>query len=193
MRDLSTYTIVTSNNNKAKEFIKHVGFIIPVRVGEDIREVFSSDIETVAIYKALEAGKNNIIEDTALHIEDVAVGVNVKWMLDTIEEHQFKGARWEVCIALNDGDEISLYKGITYGTIVPSEKDKFNHDKYAFGFDKNFRPYYTSKTLYELDCFGKKDKYSARMKAIMNLLHDNPSKVIKIKDIEEWSGRYQND
>lgn len=193
MRDLSTYTIVTSNNDKAKEFINHVGFMIPVEVGKDIREVFSSNIETVAIYKALEAGKNKIIEDTALHIDGVAVGVNVKWMLDTIEEHQFKGARWEVCIALNDGDSISLYKGITYGTIVPSKEDKFNHDKYAFGFDKNFRPYYTSDTLHELSYFGKKDKYSARMKAVMNLLHDNPSKVIKIKDIEEWNGSYQND
>lgn len=157
--------------------------------GLDLQEVQSDEI-TVVTYKAKTAGKNRIVEDTSLHIEGENVGVNIKWMLENIDQFAGKSAYWEVLIGLNDGETIKIYRGRTYGNIV-AKKESSNEN--IFGFDANFRIKGIGKTLHELEKEGKKDEYSARRDATFELCNNNYFYSIEIKDIPEWTGSYQND
>ncbi|MNO32599.1 dITP/XTP pyrophosphatase [compost metagenome] len=185
---LKDLVLVTSKENKLKEFQRYGISDLKMEKGLDLQEVQSDEI-TVVLHKAKTAGKNRIVEDTSLHIEGENVGVNVKWMLDNIHEFAGKSAYWEVLIGLNDGDSIRIYRGRTYGTIVKNEEFL---DESIFGFDANFRVKGIGKTLHELEKEGIKDNHSARKDATFELCNNNYFYSVDIANISEWPGQYQN-
>jgi len=179
-------TLVSSNENKLIEFNRYGLTDIAIEKGADLKEVAASE-ETVTIYKALAAGTGRIVEDTSLIVESAEIGSNVRWLMDTIKDYANAEAIWQVYLAVNDGTFIHLYAGRIRGRIIKGfvEPD-------AFGFDGLFAPYSASGyTLHELEKMGLKDTYSARKKAVDNLLAANPLQSILIKDIPAWTGSYQ--
>lgn len=184
----SNLILVSSNEGKLKEF-KEFGLTdISIEKGKDLPEV-EADAATVALYKALAAGKSHIVEDTSLVIEGADVGVNVRWLMSNIKEHVGHSAKWQVYLALNKGDVIELYFGEIHGKIVAQEGELK-----GFGFDSLFSPNSASgQTLYQLEQIGKKSAYSARAHAISNLLKSAPVEIVAISDLPEWTGKYQNE
>ncbi|MFJ8531131.1 non-canonical purine NTP pyrophosphatase [Bacillus sp. NPDC094106] len=182
------YILVSSNENKLKEFQRFGIHNIYIEKGRDIPEVNHPSVDVVAMYKSIEAGKMRIVEDTALFIDGEDVGVNVKWLLDSISKYEGKKATWKVCLAVNDGNRIYLYEGVVYGRIVNNKPIKE-----SFGFDNYFIPDDTSKTLYELEKQGSKDGFSARRKAVNRFLNEMPYLVVPIAAIKPWEGNYQKE
>ncbi|MNN16778.1 dITP/XTP pyrophosphatase [compost metagenome] len=180
--------MLTSNQNKIKEFKRFGLDNLNVSEGPDLKEV-NSDPITVIMYKSKDSGPFTIVEDTSLHIKGESVGVNVKWMLDHIESFCGKEAYWEVLLGVNDGKNIEVYGSRIYGTIV---KDTSNGEE-VFGFDAFFKVSGVEKTLHELNKEGLKDNYSARKDVVIEFIkHRYFLKQIPIKDIPEWDGEYQN-
>lgn len=179
--------LVTSNENKIKEF-KRMGLEdIEIEKGLDIQEV-DADPVTVVLYKALAAGKNMVVEDTSFDVEGADVGVNIRWLLKELTSYSNKKAIWRVILGFNDGEYIHIFKGEIPGDIT----DKFKNKNLGFGFDSFFTPSGTNKTLYELELENKKDLFSARKKAIDFLKTSKPYKSFLIKEIPEWNGKMQH-
>lgn len=184
-KNWNNFVLLTSNQNKLREF-NSFGLPIKAQKGRDINEVSGTDIEVI-IYKSKDSGEFTIVEDTSLNVEGLDVGVNIRWMLDKINNLDGKKANWKVLLGVNDNTYISIYQGILYGTL----KNINEIPKDAFGFDPVFVPVGTSKTLYELNKEGKKEEFSARKMAVDNLLMDKYIEKIKISDIKPWTGEYQ--
>lgn len=179
----SDYKLVTSNENKLKEFSRF-GLKLDIEKGRDLPEVQGTDVEVIK-HKALDAGEKRIVEDTSLNIEGADVGVNVKWLLNDLENYIGMSAEWVVLLGANTGNQIRIYKGNIKGTITESTHDN------AFGFDGIFNVDKVNRTLAELEEMNMKDDYSARLIAIQNLASDNPYVVYNINEIEKWQGEYQ--
>jgi inosine/xanthosine triphosphate pyrophosphatase family protein len=181
--------LVSSNEDKLNEF-KRLGLKnIKIEKGRDLKEVDADDI-TVITYKAKDAGKNRLVEDTSLNIEGETVGVNIRWMLNNLKKFENKKAEWVVLLGLNTGKEIKIFKGKIDGIIVNPNIIPQN----AFGFDPYFVPLKNNPnkfTLTELENKGFKDKYSARKLAIDNFIKNSSIKIINVKDIPKWTGKYQ--
>lgn len=182
------YILVSSNENKLNEFQRLGIYNIGIEKGRDIQEVNHPSVDVVAMYKSIEAGKLRIVEDTALYIEGEDVGVNIKWLVDSISKYDGKTATWKVCLAVNDGNRIHLYEGAVHGRIVNNKPIKE-----SFGFDNYFIPDGTSKTLYELEKQGNKDGFSARRKAVDMFLNESSYLVVPISQIKPWKGNYQKE
>lgn len=178
--------LVTSNKNKLKEFQRFGLDNIQMEQGKDIDEV-DSDPVTVILYKALEVGAGHLVEDTSLHVSGADVGVNVRWLLDNIAQYNEHKAVWEVLLGYNDGENIRIYQGVIKGELT----DALEGVSGGFGFDTYFIPEGSSQTLYELELINKKDFHSARRLAVDSLISDSPIKVVAIKDIPTWTGKYQ--
>lgn len=178
------FKLVTSNTFKLNEY-QRFGLELGIEKGKDLKEV-DADEQTVILYKSLEAGAGHIVEDTSLMIEGADVGVNVRWLLDTISDHHGKKAVWNVWLGKNDGKYITLYKKSLHGIIVDAiaEPD-------AFGFDPYFQPEGSEHTLYQLEKQGNKDLFSPRKWAAESLLRDEYIIKKRISDIPEWTGSYQ--
>lgn len=178
------YIIYTSNENKIKEY-ERFGLNIKAEKGKDLPEVNGTP-EEVIIYKALEMPDNGIAEDTSLDVEGLDVGVNVRFLMDSLlesDELENRPAVWRVLLGLHKGDNIYVYEGITMGKLTKKRGE-------GFGFDPIFLPDGTNETLAELgDC---KDHFSARKKAILNLLEDKYILCKPIEDIKKWEGEYQH-
>jgi inosine/xanthosine triphosphate pyrophosphatase family protein len=183
---LSSATLLTSNPNKLKEFQAYLGDKLTMSKGVDIKEV-QADSETVILYKSLAAGKNTIVEDTVLFVDGVEV-VDIRYKLDSLKElKKAPVSLWQVMMAYNDGNHIYLFKSATIGTLkavsdVPDD---------AFGFDPNFYPANSDKSLYELEKMGKKESFSARVGALKNLSEFVVYDKIQINTIPPWTGDYQ--
>jgi inosine/xanthosine triphosphate pyrophosphatase family protein len=181
------YKLVTSNKNKLQEY-KRFGLNIQIEPGLDLREIDGGDIDVV-IHKAKDAGPLHIVEDTSLNIEGENIGVNIRWMLDNLRKLQGRKASWVVLIGVNTGTAIEVYKGEIKGIISSSEIENQGN---SFGFDPFFVPNGSSDTLAQLEKKGKKDQYSARKFAIMNMLAGKIIHKINISDIQKWTGEYQH-
>ncbi len=182
-----TFSLLTSNAKKLAEFERIGVPNVQMRAGHDLPEVDSPHMDTVALYKSLEAGAFSIIEDSSLHVQGAHIGTQVRWHMDAL--HDFVGApvTFSVMIALNDGTDIYLYEGhmrghITLPKAVPPD---------AFGFDPFVIPEGTSFSLYDLEHRGQKDAYSARSLAIGALCAGNHCKKVPISSIAPWQGAYQ--
>ena len=183
---MSNLKLVTSNENKLKEFKRFGLDNIEIEKGLDLREV-ESDAETVILYKALEAGKGRIVEDTSLEVEGADVGVNVRWMIDNLQELAGRKAVWKVMLGHNDGQEIHLYESTIEGILVETG------DVGGFGFDSIFKPNGTDFTLHQLESLGEKDSYSARKDAVQNLINNKVKVTVNVRDLPKWAGSYQHD
>ena len=64
-----------------------------------MREIVADPL-SVVIHKASELGEYVIVEDTSLDIEGEQVGINVKWMLDSLTDFIGKKALWNVYLAI---------------------------------------------------------------------------------------------
>ena len=183
----ASYKLVTSNKNKLQEY-KRFGLNIQIEPGLDLREIDGGDIDVI-IHKAIDAGPFHIVEDTSLNIEGENIGVNIRWMLNNLRNLHGKKASWVVLIGVNTGTSIEVYKGEIKGIIVSPETE---NQQNSFGFDPFFMPQGSSSTLAELEKNGKKDQYSARKHAAMNMLAGKTIHRVNISDIQKWTGEYQH-
>jgi len=175
----------SSNEFKINEFKRILGDQLKIEKGNDLPEVDSKVIDVI-IYKSIAAGKNVIVEDTTLTIDGEEI-VDIKWKVNELKNNNsLTPAIWKTYIAYNDGEYIRLYEGLVNGVIVPDSKDK------GYGFDPYFLPDGSDVTLAVLAQEGNKDKFSARQKALINLISNRLFDRVEIKDIPEWNGKYQN-
>lgn len=182
---MKNYVLVSSNENKLKEF-KRLGLEnVEIEKGKDLPEVDSDPI-TVILYKSLAAGAGRIVEDTSLFVEEMDIGTNIRWLMNSLQDSVNRKASWEVYLGVNDGESITVYKGVTKGIITDTYTEHI-----GFGFDCYFQPEGYNETLYDLEEKGEKDAVSARKKAIEHLLQQGPIMTKAIGDIPEWNGSYQ--
>lgn len=183
---LASATLLTSNEDKLREFQAHLGDTLKMSKGKDIKEI-DAESELVALYKSLEAGANTIVEDTVLIINGKEV-VDIRYKLDSLQEIQsIPSTLWQVMLAFNDGEHIHLFRGVTVGILKAVESVPDD----AFGFDANFFPVGAEKSLYELDKADLKKNFSARNKALDNMANWVCYQSIKINEIAPWQGDYQ--
>lgn len=181
------YSIVSSNKKKIEEF-KEFGLVCGATAGEDLDEVQGTPYQ-IATYKALMAGENKIIEDTALNVEGFEdFGSNIKWMLDDLGEAEGKKAEWLVVLGVNDGEKIHVFEGKIEGVLKTPE----TMPEDAFGFDPYLIPQGETKSLYELKQEGRKNEFSARKKAVESLLDEEVVQTSVISEIPEWQGEWQD-
>ena len=172
--------LVTSNVRKLAEFHRF-GLPFPSCAGPDLDEIDAGPVEVVA-HKAWAAGEALgvageflpcIVEDTSLEVAGADVGVNVRWLMDRLEEHDGAPAVWTVILGANLGDAIEIYQGQVHGTIrkpVVAIED-------AFGFDPVFVPDGYDVSLAVLEKAGRKDEISARRLAARALIEGQPCAV----------------
>jgi inosine/xanthosine triphosphate pyrophosphatase family protein len=183
--------LITSNASKRAEF-ESLGLNIDIRSGMDIKEV-DADHETVAIYKALEAGIGAVIDDTILIFNGEEV-VDVRWRIQelvTMARDTQPCIEWVVLLAHNTGTEVRLYKA----SVTCEVDDRFdinNPPSDGFAFDPFLRPQGQTKTFYELEREGVKLEHSPRGLAIRAMVNGQVHRVQKIADIPAWTGAYQN-
>lgn len=189
MIDFSQIALVSSNDKKLKEY-SQFGLPLVLAKNIDLKEVDGTPLEVI-IHKAIEAGENKLVEDVSLYVQGSDVGVNIKWLSDKIKtdpSYNGKRATWTVMLGLVHNDQIYIAQGVVDGAI-----DQSNFVIDAFGFDSVFVPKGSKKTLHQLVIEGKKDLFSARKKAINNLLKSKFFKVMKRSEIPSWTGSYQNE
>ena len=179
----------TSNGKKLAEF-RRLGVDVEMGgPGPDLPEVLGSPVE-VAMRKALSAGDGFLVEDTSLEVEGSEVGVEVRWLMDSISELGGRRAVFRVLLALNEGGLVSVYEGVQEGALDGSKRAPEG----AFGFDPWFVPDGSSgQSLAELESQGKKDLFSARAKACQALARGDAKEVFEVSKIPAWTGGWQSD
>ena len=178
--------LVSSNENKLREFRRLSTTEFDIEIGLDIDEVHS-DAQTIAIYKSKDAGDETIVEDTILVIDGkpiIDIGYKLKSIIDNGRDSD---AVWETTLAVNSNGLIRLYKSSINGRLIDC-----NVPDDAFGFDANFIPQGESISLYELSKSGRKDEYSTRKLALASLDAQEHVFEIRVQDVPEWSGMYQS-
>lgn len=174
---LDGLSLNTSNADKLKEY-QRLGLKGLTMTHKDLKEV-NADPYTVVVYKAKAIGPNVIIEDTSLDVEGEDVGVNVKWLLNTMDQHVGKRATFRVVIGLMREGHVELYEGAVSGTLVlPQGK--------GFGFDPNFVPDGSDVSL----AINKSDKFNARAIAVRKLLKGQPTRKVPVP-AQDWEGDWQ--
>eukprot|EP01127_Copromyxa_protea_P018146 TRINITY_DN5638_c0_g1_i1.p1 TRINITY_DN5638_c0_g1~~TRINITY_DN5638_c0_g1_i1.p1 ORF type:complete len:188 (+),score=39.21 TRINITY_DN5638_c0_g1_i1:74-565(+) len=147
----------------------------------DLDEILGTPEEVVQ-NKATEAGEGVIIEDTSLDIEGANVGVEIRWVMDHMDEFAGRKALWRVLLGVRKGEHVHIYEGLIEGTIVPARGNS------NFGFDPVFQPAGSDKTLAE----EKPDSNSARYAAIKALCEGNSKAVLPILPSSAWTGEWQS-
>ncbi|QLH36204.1 MAG: non-canonical purine NTP pyrophosphatase [Parachlamydiaceae bacterium] len=97
----------------------------------DLHEI-EADPLTVVAHKASQLDELILIEDTSLDIEDASVGINVRWLIDHLDEYIGRNAVWRVLLAYRQGDIVFIFKGEVQGRIVSARGAQ------GFGFDPFF-------------------------------------------------------
>jgi XTP/dITP diphosphohydrolase len=170
----------TSNKGKLEEFqrlfAKHGVALTSTQI--DLNEVVADPL-TVITHKASQLEPYILVEDTSLDIEGAAVGINVRWLLDNLQDFVGHKASWCVLLAYRSNDQITVFKGEVQGTIVASRGIQ------GFGFDPVFLPNGSSRTLAE----SKPDEVNARALAVEALIKNDVFATTKA--IYEWDGEWQ--
>ncbi len=174
------WRINTSNPGKLEEFAR-----LFQKYGESL-EATDSDLPeidadplTVIVHKASQVPEGVVVEDTSLDVEGVSLGVNIRWLLDHLEECAGHAASWNVYLAYRKGKSVRVYQGQMGGVIVPSR------GKGGFGFDPYFLPNGKKRTLAE----DKPDEINARALAVEALLKDHL--FAEEEMIINWEGEWQ--
>ena len=178
----SEWFLNTGNKNKLEEyqrFFKNENETLS-STQEDLKEIDSDPI-SVVVHKASQMSEKTLVEDTSLEIEGENVGINIKWLLDDLNKYVNKKAVWTVLLAYKEQGKVYVFQGVVKGVIADSK------GKSGFGFDQNFLPDGSQKTLAE----EKPDHYNARFLAVKELLKNNPLTVEN--PIEDWKGPWQED
>lgn len=146
----------------------------------DLKEIEADPI-TVIAHKASQLDEMILIEDTSLDIEGANVGINIRWVIDHLNDYVGRQATWTVLLSYRKGDEVIIYKGEVKGFIVPPRQDG------GFGFDPVFLPLNSDQTLAE----AKPDHVNARALAVEALINNNKFAIVKA--IYDWDGPWQKD
>lgn len=171
------YTLNTSNPNKLREF-RELGLQGLKATRIDMPEP-NSDPLTVIRYKASMAGPYVIVEDTSFDVEGVDIGVNIRWLIGTLDQHVGKRATFRVLLGVLEEGLVYVYEGVVKGKLVePRGK--------GFGFDPFFLPEKARYTLGE----SKPPQFNARAKAIRNFKARKP--LMKLKPLKKWEGEFQH-
>jgi len=179
----TVFRVNTSNKNKQAEmkrlFESH-GMKVEF-TDKDLAEI-DADSLSVIVQKASqfpsEAG--SLVEDTSFDVEGLNVGVNVRWLMDTLPQHVGKRATFRVKMGVRVNGKVHVYTGTILGTIVASRGT-------GFGFDPFFQPDGETQTLAE----AKPDRVNARALAIQQLVRNLPDAVAD--PIENWTGPWQHE
>jgi XTP/dITP diphosphohydrolase len=176
-----TWKLNTSNLGKFKEFerlFKLHGIKLEV-THIDLDEIDAGLIEVIA-HKASQLEEGVIVEDTSLEIEGAKVGVNIRWLLEHLDQFEGKKAEWIVLLAYRKKDKVYVFKGSQLGQIVKAKGQE------GFGFDPYFLPDGADTTLAE----SKPDQFNARAKAVEAFVKIKP--CIIHEAIYKWDGKWQN-
>jgi XTP/dITP diphosphohydrolase len=176
------FSLNTGNPDKLKEFQKYFekyGWRLSMTTA-DLKEIDATP-ELVAMHKASQMPDYVLVEDTSLDVEGADVGINVKYLIDTLDEHVGSRATWTVFLSFKDHGHVYTFKGDVKGTIVKPQGDV------GFGFDPYFLPNGASKTLAE----NKPEEYNARALAIKALL--NGEIHSHGPEITDWAGPWQRE
>lgn len=210
--------LITSNKNKQIEFKRLFG-VYPLQIssGDEHQEVLGT-INEVILYKSLAYGDNTIVEDTTaiinceqyIDIERACEGivssgeviVDIKKRDKDLNTGDF--IKKVSSLAVNRDGEILIFRGTMFGIINRSLGDSFeSFITPILGQDT------LNGTLADLTNRGFRDLISWRSTAVRKFklfediekganptpyMYDNCQPVlrIKIKDISEWVGKYQN-
>lgn len=176
----------TSNAQKIRDY-KSLGLQdIEIIEGKDLKEVHA-DSSTVALYKAIEAGTNILVEDSILVINGEEI-VDIRWKLDEIATFDNPKIQWIVNLSILDNGFIYIYQGISHCDLVQSDMDPFG----PHAFDPFLRPKDTHLSFYDLDMKGRKADHSPRTYAVNNLLNGDFLKKVALANVPEWTGDYQS-
>lgn len=179
-------TLVSSNEDKIREFKRFGLKELNIDKGKDLKEI-DAESYMVAMYKAKDAGSGKIVEDTALFIEGMNVGANVRWLMNELGASVGKKATWQVNIGVNNGHSITVFQANVHGKMCKA-KDGIK----GFGFDLMFVPDGANKSLGELEQLGLKDLFSARRLAVENMLEGKSLFSVDAAAVPDWKGKYQN-
>lgn len=181
--DLSGLKLVTSNQRKLEE-IRSFGIEgLEIEAGRDLPEVDGTPDEII-FYKALEAGRNRIVEDSVMYV-DGAPMIDARWRIGDAENWAGKQARWESRFGINRVDVIEIYFGAVDGIYTTPRVLIGEYDPYFLIPEEG-------KTLSELAVEGRKEPYSARKRAADNLCAGNTHLVSRTTDLALWTGAFQS-
>ncbi len=175
------YKLNTSNPGKLKEFqcfFSEHGLELEVSK-VDLDEV-DADPLTVIVHKASQMDEGILVEDTSLDVEGADIGVNVRWLIEDLEQYLGRKAIWTVLLAHRLKNEVYVYKGEIIGQIV--RPVNMNN---GFGFDPYFLPEGATKTLSE----EKLSHVNARALAVENFINKKP--FVISDPIYNWDGKWQ--
>ena len=184
--DFSKIKLYSSNEKKLQEY-RDMGIPIEILKGVDLPEVNGTP-EEVIVYKSMMAGPNSLVEDSILLIEGEPV-IDIKWKIADLVNTADKHAEFLVNLAVNDGVDIFLWKGVVVGKLISPDV----LPKEYFGFDPFFVPENSNdQSLHALRHIGKKEDFSPRVLALKSFLSEKPYFCEKIQNIPEWTGDWQN-
>lgn len=194
---LEEIKFLTTNPKKAKDF---TDFGLGVQsFDKDILEVLSSDVQTVALYKAKDTGLNHIVvEDTSLCVEGSDfMGTEIKHVYEQLGDDRFHGhkATWEVSLCMKNGEYFYVATGKTEGILKYPALDIGYHFDRILAIKNNQGEY----QHFELYSPEEKLLIGPRFKALRLLTNAiktgdySELKVIHEKDVPNWSGEYQEE
>lgn len=168
----------TSNNDKLKEYREYLpGYKIMAKK-TDLAEPLADEL-TVIQYKASQLDEGYLVDDASLHVQGVEIGVNIKWLIPKLHEHEGKIAEFSCLLGVRKGDEILIFKGSVNGKIVKPKGE-------GFGIGPFFLPDGLSRTLGEYMA----PKYNPRYLALQNFLEKNVYETRPL--LTQWTGEFQN-
>ena len=176
----SIIRVNTSNPGKLKEYEEYFKPKTVVSQTQDLAEP-NADPTTVIQYKASQFD-GVIVDDVALDVEGLDVGVNIRWHLKQLGSSEYLGRRCTyVCrVAIKVNDVVKVYLGSVKGTLVEPRGN-------CFGFGKYFLPDGTDQTLGEY----MNPKFIARYLAIEKFKKDDPTATLSV--LKVWNGAFQSD
>lgn len=171
----------TSNAGKFEEFKKlFANYDLKLESSHfDLDEIIADPMQVV-VQKASQLEESMIVDDTSLDIEGASLGIQIKWLLDHLDQYEGKKATWTVLLAFHQKESVFVYKGQVHGIIVKPQGSE------GFGFDPVFLPKGSTKTLAE----SKPDHVNARAIAVKNLIKNQTEGVYPV--IKTWDGPWQN-
>jgi inosine/xanthosine triphosphate pyrophosphatase family protein len=181
--DLADFTLLTSNDDKIKEFYRFGLSNLTFAKGQDIEEVDGTPDEVI-VYKAIAAGAMCIVEDSVVLIDGEPV-VDIRWKRTEMRAWVGKPIDFEVRLGVNDGVSIHVFKGMVSGRIVEPRGEG------GFGFDPFLEVDGTGMTLAELESSGLKDANNPRLTAINQLLAWEADFSTELTAVPAWRGPMQ--
>lgn len=183
--DVASGSIIRINtSNKSKQCELRRFFSIHKRsvffTDQHLREIKAGPLEVV-VHKASQVSEGVVVEDTSLDVEDEAVGVEVKWLIEHLDKFNGCTALWRVLLAQRLQNSVYVYAGEVQGRLVARA------GKSEFGFDPYFIPEGAAETLAE----HKPDALNARYHAVCSFISKQP--IYKALPITSWGGLWQQE